>query len=493
MDDNKNIQFTGDPVAFDGVEGKRDPKTGKGRFDLIPEEVFEPLFDRVYKLETTEPYMVECTPASILNDIANEKMLDAIIKITILKYYKKDHGTVLSDTEILAAKHLLPKNMEAGCFLECCWDMFLDLAIHFQKGAEHYGERNCQKGIPKWSFKDSAMRHAAQTFAGKTGEPHTISVVWNCWMFVWSEIHERQEADAIAEVDKVLEEMQAKRKAVKATILTGTRVPTPAEIEAAESATPTPELKTMKVQAALKEVREEGYVVMKPTWAMDTDELIKCVSELLKKKRNALKTGMYHRTKGSPEYDVFDREQQMLKRIINVMYTVSDDVETKTDDTEDDLEELRSFILSMKKFAEEHEFPIVTAIQHFYTREEVEAIKKEAAEKAIEDSLTKRENIKTIIRTIVKKFGTIGVHDIIEVLDEFDLYKGDVFTHEFVKFMDTQDGKERAMAWYTPIYLFNELIERVEEKQGQHDYHDFVPLLLQLNSTYAEFLNNDKS
>ena len=27
--DNKDIKFTGDPVAFDGVEGKRDPKTGK--------------------------------------------------------------------------------------------------------------------------------------------------------------------------------------------------------------------------------------------------------------------------------------------------------------------------------------------------------------------------------------------------------------------------------------------------------------------------------
>ena len=44
MNDNKDIKFTGDPVAFDGVEGKRDPKTGKGRFDLIPTEVYYPLF-----------------------------------------------------------------------------------------------------------------------------------------------------------------------------------------------------------------------------------------------------------------------------------------------------------------------------------------------------------------------------------------------------------------------------------------------------------------
>ncbi len=303
--DNKNIKFTGDPVAFDGVEGKRDPKTGKGRFDLIPEEVFGPLFDRVHKLETTDPYTVNCTPASILNDIANENMLDAIIKITILKYYNTD-----------SAIDAMCCQIEAGAFLECCWDMFMDLAIHFQKGAEHYGERNCQKGIPKWSFKDSAMRHASQTFAGKTDEPHTISVVWNCWLFVWSEIHERQEAEAIAAADKALEEMQAKRKAVKATILTGTRVPTLAEIEAAKSATPTPELKTMKLQAA--------------PCAIGLDS-------------------MNH-------------------------------------------EDVKQWIETLKKFAEEHEFPIMTAIQHFYTREEVEAIKKEAADKAIEDFLKDRED-----------------------------------------------------------------------------------------------------
>ncbi len=303
--DSKDIKFTGDPVAFDGVEGKRDPKTGKGRFDLIPEEVFGPLFDRVYKLETTDPYTVDCTPASILNDIANGDMLDAIIKITILRYYKTNPT---SETEILAAKHLLPKNMEVGAFLECCWDMFLDLAIHFQKGAEHYGERNCQKGIPKWSFKDSAMRHASQTFAGKTDEPHAISVVWNCWLFVWSEIHERREAEAIAEADKVLEEMQAKRKEVKATVLTGTRVPT-LKSKTTKSAASTPELKAMKLQSALKEVREAGYVVIQPTSTLNTNELINYVAELLTKKRKALKTNMNKYPTWSPEYDVFYQEQ----------------------------------------------------------------------------------------------------------------------------------------------------------------------------------------
>ncbi|MBO4735472.1 MAG: hypothetical protein J5614_03670 [Paludibacteraceae bacterium] len=460
--DNKDIKFTGDPVAFDGVEGKRDPKTGKGRFDLIPEEVFGPLFDRVHTLETTEPYTVDCTPASILNDIANEDMLDAIIKITILKYYKTNPT---SETEILAAKHLLPKNMEVGAFLECCWDMFLDLAIHFQKGAEHYGERNCQKGIPKWSFKDSAMRHASQTFAGKTDEPHTISVIWNCWLFVWSEIHERQE--------KGLE-------------LVGMKLRTAEEIAAAKSATPTSELKVMKLQSALKEVREAGYTVVKPA---SIEDAIKAAANILIAYRKELKKDMFMHIKGSPEYEAFNRDQLKLRRMINMMHNITIDIPCVITGNPISHEEAKAFIEKLKKFSEEHETPVVTAVQNFYTREEVEAIKKET----IEDYLTKRDNVTEIVQKIVKKF---GAPCIIKALDEFNelMYNGDAFIHEFVKFMDTPEGKERARWFYGPDDLFKDLIDRVENTRGAgQDYHDYVPLLLQLNSAYTEFLNNAES
>lgn len=370
--DNKDIKFTGDPVAFDGVEGKRDPKTGKGRFDLIPEEVFEPLFDRVHKLETTEPYDINFAPDSILEDIANEKWLDAIIKMTILSYG--------STTSVLEA---FGQTTNPSTFFTGCWNMFLDLAIHFQKGAEHYGERNCQKGIPLWSFKDSAMRHAAQAFAGKTDEPHIISVIWNCWMAEWTILHEKTKEKIGPYTVKVL------------------KARTPEEIESAKSAAATPELKAMKLQSALKEVREAGYVVIQPTADLDTNYLINFVLELFTKKRKALKTNMYKYPTWSPEYDVFYQEQKRLKSIINAIYAVSDDAAAKT---KDDLEELRKFIDSLKKFAEEHEFPIVTAIQHFYTREEVEAIKKEVAERVGNENLGRwladRSNLPHIFKMI---------------------------------------------------------------------------------------------
>lgn len=175
---NKDIKVDGTPKTY-GNGATRHTKEGKGRFDLIPHEVFAPLFERVMKLDTTDPYVVECTPHSIITDIANDRPLDAIIKITIYHYYR--------DASVLEA---IDNNISPESFVHCCWPMFKDLAVHFQKGAEIYGERNCQKGIPAWSFKDSAMRHATQYFNHEEDEPHLISAIWNLWLLAWTFIHE---------------------------------------------------------------------------------------------------------------------------------------------------------------------------------------------------------------------------------------------------------------------------------------------------------------
>lgn len=370
--DNKDIKFTGDPVAFDGVEGKRDPKTGKGRFDLIPEEVYGIIFDKIDSLKKRPEQNVVYDPETIYYNIAHEHWPLAIIQMTIYGYYNRNAKDTLD----------CPPDEIESCF----WKMLQDLAIHFQKGAEHYGERNCQKGIPLWSFKDSAMRHAAQVFEGKKDEPHIISAIWNCWMAEWTVLHEKTKE----KIGPYTVKVQKAR--------------TPEEIEAAKSATPTPELKTMKVQTAMKEVREAGYVVMRPTWAMETDELIKLVSELLKKKRQALTTSMFQHTKGSPEYDVFDREQKRLKRIINA--AVSDDAEEPGTAmvAKDKLEDMKPIIEELKNIAEEYNTPIITAQQKYYTIEEVEAIKKEVAERVGNEHLGRwladRSNLPYIFKMI---------------------------------------------------------------------------------------------
>lgn len=53
------------------------------------------------------------------------------------------------------------------------------LAIHFEKGAIKYGDRNWEKGIPVARFLDSAMRHAYQFLEGRDDENHLVSALWN--------------------------------------------------------------------------------------------------------------------------------------------------------------------------------------------------------------------------------------------------------------------------------------------------------------------------
>ena len=53
------------------------------------------------------------------------------------------------------------------------------LAIHFEKGAVKYGDRNWEKGISVHTFLNSAERHLAQVIDGLDDENHLISAIWN--------------------------------------------------------------------------------------------------------------------------------------------------------------------------------------------------------------------------------------------------------------------------------------------------------------------------
>lgn len=362
MNDNKDIKFTGDPVAFDGVEGKRDPKTGKGRFDLIPTEVYYPLFSKA-----DHDWLLDCHPASILMSIANERFIEAIIKMTIYSYAEHNEHYAASSSE----------------FWHGVWPMLQDLAIHFQKDAEHYGERNWQKGIPLWLFKDSAMRHATQVFEGKTDEPHKISVIWNCWMAQWTVMQEKEKETCIE-----------------------TGIPWPPK---------------------------------EPNIVPDT-------------------SGDYSRT----------------------MLSDSPEVEEK----KNEIDEMKKFIDALSQLSNELNITVVTAQQTSYTREEVEAIKKEAADKAIKDFLKDRssENVDRIIKEI-------GSEVIIDILKTIPLAERQLFDKRFVDLMSTREGKARARWFYGPDDLFNDLIERVEKKAGfGQDYRNYVPLLIKLNRAFEEYL-----
>ena len=58
-------------------------------------------------------------------------------------------------------------------------DAIRRLALHFQRGAKKYADRNWEKGMELHYFLDSGLRHAFDYMAGKTDEDHLAAAAWN--------------------------------------------------------------------------------------------------------------------------------------------------------------------------------------------------------------------------------------------------------------------------------------------------------------------------
>lgn len=68
------------------------------------------------------------------------------------------------------------------------WGAIHALAQHCERGAEHYGERNVDKGIKQSSFIDSGVRHLSQYIQGDAEDHHLIAALWNIAWAVEQEI-----------------------------------------------------------------------------------------------------------------------------------------------------------------------------------------------------------------------------------------------------------------------------------------------------------------
>ncbi len=53
------------------------------------------------------------------------------------------------------------------------------LAGVYERGAEKYGDRNWEKGMPIGRFLDSAIRHLYNYLEGKRDEDHLAQSMWN--------------------------------------------------------------------------------------------------------------------------------------------------------------------------------------------------------------------------------------------------------------------------------------------------------------------------
>ena len=167
--------------VFSDNGAKREIKKGKGRMDLIPLDVLKRINETYYNIMNPSnsyvPVPIFVDNIDVNDTLVDEEYLKTIIYITCMQYGKSDNRG-----DIRKFYSLLPL-------------MLIDLSKQFEKGAEVYGERNCQMGLPNKSFIDSGLRHTCQWMAGQTDECHHIAAIWNLWMYDWNTHNEPLKPD----------------------------------------------------------------------------------------------------------------------------------------------------------------------------------------------------------------------------------------------------------------------------------------------------------
>lgn len=67
-------------------------------------------------------------------------------------------------------------------------EAMIALAKHFEGGAEIYGPRNWEKGLPLSEIMSSALRHGFQEMTGLIDENHAVAFFWNACIYVATKI-----------------------------------------------------------------------------------------------------------------------------------------------------------------------------------------------------------------------------------------------------------------------------------------------------------------
>lgn len=75
----------------------------------------------------------------------------------------------------------------AGIKYHSMHEAMLEVAKHFEDGANKYTERNWETGIPMHCYIDSGVRHYFKFMKGDTDEPHDRAFLWNMLCLLWTQ------------------------------------------------------------------------------------------------------------------------------------------------------------------------------------------------------------------------------------------------------------------------------------------------------------------
>ena len=143
--------------VFEGG-GVREKKDGVGRCDLLPLGVVASLYEQT-------------PPSAVLYLIAD--FMESGDKESLAKSLRE-----FADMKEISISNML-----------------LEVSMHYKQGAEKYGERNWEKGIPLHSYIDSGVRHFLKHIDGQTDERHDLAFIWNMLGAVWTMEHKPEMID----------------------------------------------------------------------------------------------------------------------------------------------------------------------------------------------------------------------------------------------------------------------------------------------------------
>lgn len=129
----------------------RDIQKGKGRCDLLPFDVLMRLY---WDYNENAATVMACFSGFVSSG-------DIKILKEMLKAFTKESGLILES-------------------------MLIEVSIHFEEGAEKYGENNWQKGLPAKCYINSAARHFLKYMRGDNDERHDRAFIWNILCCMWT-------------------------------------------------------------------------------------------------------------------------------------------------------------------------------------------------------------------------------------------------------------------------------------------------------------------
>lgn len=174
------IKDSGHRRSF-GTGAVRDMAAGKGRNDLLHPVVMQ----KIMASGGASAFLYRNKP--------NEQIM-LRFKDSLWQWYAMEDGEVHLHRCFMFCCYLLLKleDREKMTELQIFVNGTMALAKHYEKGAIKYGENNWSKGIPSFSFYDSAHRHMDKIILGLTDEPHVEAAMFNLVGLIYNTLYRKE-------------------------------------------------------------------------------------------------------------------------------------------------------------------------------------------------------------------------------------------------------------------------------------------------------------